>query len=104
MSIDETVSFSLEINVEKAYEDLRRYQTLLYRGLGLVRRLTGGDENLEHAISLMQRAIAITNQLRLAMIALHAASGPVGWALALVGLGTAALNLNDFMYDVSELA
>ena len=103
MSIDETVSFSLEVNVEQAYTQLRKYQTLLYRSLGLVRRLTGGDENLDRAISLMQRAIAITNQLRLAMIALHAASGPVGWGLAAIGIAESALTLNDFMYDVTRV-
>lgn len=85
MNIDETVSFSLEVNVEKAYEDWRRFQTVVYRTLGLLRQISG-DENLDRAIAKVQRFIAIVNQARLAVIAFQAASGPLGWALAGIGL------------------
>jgi hypothetical protein len=86
MSIaDESVSFSLEVNVTKAYEDIRRLQTVFYRTLGLVRRLSG-DENLNRTIDIMQRAIATANRLRLAMAALQAArmaaGDPIAWATA----------------------
>lgn len=101
MSIDETVSFSLEVNVEEAMTNLRRALTLLYRTLGLMRRL-GLSENMEFAVTTMQRTIAVMNQLRLAALALQAASGPIGWALAAVGIaGTvvSGVDLGNNIYD-----
>jgi len=97
MSYDEGVSFSLEVNVEKAYEDVRRLQTVFYRTLGLVRRVSG-SEDLNQAIATMQRAIAIANQLRLAMAALQAArmaaGDPLAWAMA--GLSFAEVGVSVF--------
>jgi len=91
---DETVSFSLEVNVEKAYEEIRKLQTVLYRTLSLMSRL-GMPEDVEKGIALAQRLIATINALRLAIIALQTASGPIGWALALVGLAGAGASYVD---------
>jgi len=59
--------------------------------------------SIGEAISKMQRAIMVANQLRLAMIALTAASGPWGMALAGVGLLgtviTSASFAGDLFYD-----
>lgn len=92
---DEGVSFSLEVNVEKAYEDVRRLQTVLFRTLGLVHRLSG-NEDLNDAITLMQRTIAIANRLRLALAALQAArmaaGDPLAWAMA--GLSLAEVGVD----------
>lgn len=102
MSVDdETVSFSLEINVKPTYEDIRKVQTVVYRYISLMRRL-GLPENVDDAIEKMQRLIMISNQLRLSFIALQAASGPVGWALALAGLAGTALTTGEFLYDVTR--
>lgn len=94
MSIDERVSFSLEINVEPTYQELRRLETLLYRTLGLLRR-AGLPEDIEKGIAFVQRLIATLNALRLAIIALQAASGPIGWGLAAVGIGAALFSYTD---------
>lgn len=96
---DHTVSFSFEINLEPAMENLRQYQTLLYQTMALARRF-GLPEDIDSAISKMQRMIMIANQLRLTIIALEAASGPVGWALAGVGLLTTAVTTGEFIGDV----
>ena len=104
-SEDATVSFSLEINVEQAYTEIRRIETLLYRTLGLIRRMGGGDEDLMKVVAKMQRVISILNQLRLAIAltqAAFAASGPIGWiSLGLAGIGfmTFAMDMNDMIYD-----
>lgn len=86
---DQDVSFSLEVNVEPGYTTVRRLQTLIYRTLGLFRRM-GLPEKLDEAISKVQRFIMVVNQARLAVIALNAASGPIGWGLALIGVGATA--------------
>lgn len=102
---DEGVSFSLEVNVEKAYEEVRRLQTVLYRSLGLAARLTG-DENLIRGIRTMQRAIAIANQLRLALLALQAArmaaGDPLAWAMFGISVTTFALGVGDTMMEMNQ--
>jgi hypothetical protein len=81
---EEGVSFSLEINVEQALSEIRKLQTVLYRSLGLMRQL-GITGDLDEGIALIQKTIAALNALRLAAIAFYAASGPIGWALAIIG-------------------
>lgn len=95
MSSDEIVSFSLEVNVEEAYTELRKLQTVLYRSLDIARKL-GLPDDISEMASKIQRLIAITNQLRLALIALSVASGPLGWALALVGTAGAFVSAGSF--------
>jgi hypothetical protein len=100
MSEDQTVSFSLEVNVEPAYENIRKLETVLYRSLRLAARLTG-NENLQEAMEVMQEAIATANKLRLAYAALQAArmaaGDPLAWALAGVAIGELAV---DVMMEV----
>ena len=97
MSIpDETVSFSLEINIEKAYVEIRRFQTLLFRTLNLVQRLSG-DEKLDAFVSKLQRLISILNTARLTIAAFQIAAGPIGWGLAIVGLAGTALTIGEEM-------
>jgi hypothetical protein len=92
---DETVSFSLELNVEKAYEGVRKLQTILYRSLELARRL--GDENLDGLIRKLQQLLILINNLRLAYRALQlarmAAGDPIAWALAGLTLMEVALDV-----------
>jgi len=96
---DHRVSFSLEINVEEAYEDLRRIQTALYRTFSILRRM-GLPEDISQGIMLVQRLISTLNQLRLTMIALQAASGPLGWWLALTGLASTQFAASNIVQEV----
>jgi len=94
---DHEVSFSLEVNVQDAYVEVRRLQTILYRSLGLARRL--GGENLEQLVTVMQRTITIANRLRLALRALQlarmAAGDPLAWALAGISGVEVAIDIGD---------
>lgn len=91
---DHTVSFSLEVNVTKAYENIRRVQTILYRTISLLRRM-GLPEDVDDAIAHIQKLISILNMLRLTMIAVQAASGPIGWAMAAVSVGGTAVTIAE---------
>ena len=80
---DESVSFSLELNVEQSMQDLRRVQTALFRILGLMRKHFG-DDRFDAVISKLMQMLATLNQVRLALAALQVAlagSGPIGWLL-----------------------
>lgn len=101
MSIEDyPVSFSLEVNVEGAYEDVRKLQTILFRSLGLVRRLSG-SEDLNRLISTMQRTIAIASRLRLALRALQlarmATGDPLAWALAVISVAEVGIDIGTMM-------
>jgi len=101
MSYDEGVSFSLEVNVGKAEDNLRRLQTVAYRTLGLFRRL-GLPEPIDSAIAKVQRFIAVANQARLTCLALNAAMAttPFGWLLFGLSAATLALDAGDLMMDL----
>lgn len=103
MSIkDETVSFSLEVNVEKAYEDLRKAEMIIYRISGMVRDLSG-DENLDNLMRMLQEATARANQLRLVLAALataRAAGGdPLAWIQLGVSVATVGVDLATEVYS-----
>ena len=88
--------------MEHAEREVRRLETVLYRTLGVLRRLTGSEE-ISYVIAKMQRAIMIANQLRLAILALQAArmaaGDPVAWALAGVSIAEVGLNVaSEFEY------
>ena len=90
---EETVTFNLELNVENAIEHSRRLETVLYRGLGLwqrIMRLLGlpADSPINQAVERIQKLVMMIRLLHSSAIALQAASGPIGWAMAGIGVGT----------------
>lgn len=95
---DHVVSFSLEVNIEKAYEDLRRVQTVLYRTMGLLQRM-GLPEDVDRAIWQLRTMIRIANKARLALAALQmarmAAGDPIAWAMAGVSLAELGFSTVD---------
>jgi len=99
LSEDHVVSFSLEINVEEALTNIRQLQTILFRTLGLLQRL-GLPEQVSATMDVLRRLITLFNQVRLAIIALEAASGPYGWALATLGAATIPISAGNVFYEV----
>jgi hypothetical protein len=91
---DETVSFSLEINTEEAMVELRKVQTAIFRVLGLLRKHFG-DDDFDAIMNNLMKLLTLVNQIRLAVIALEIASGPVGWLLAGVGALTVVSTASD---------
>ena len=94
MSEEETVTFNLELNVEKSYSDLRRLELLLYRTISLLRRF-GLPEDLSRGLYLVQRMILSIRMLQTSLMAFYVATGPIGYGLAIVGLASGALTMAD---------
>jgi hypothetical protein len=94
MSEEETVTFNLELNVEQAYSNMRRLELLLYRTIALARRF-GLPDNVTEWFYLVQRAVLSIRMLQTSLMMLYTASGPVGWALGIVGLSSAAMTMGD---------
>lgn len=103
MSDQESVTFNLELSIQQAYDNARKLEMLLYRALGLLKRL-GLPENVEDAIIRVQRMVMTIRLLHSAMIALQAASGPIGWALAAVGIVSGGLAAYETISMEAELA
>jgi len=79
---EETVVFNLELNVEAAFDNVRKIEMLTYRTLGLLGRL-GLPENVREALALAQRLAMTFRLLHTAMVALAAARAASGDVLAL---------------------
>jgi len=101
MSTEETVTFNLELNVEQPLSQVRRLETLLFRTVRLIRRLTG-NESLDDALYKVQRFIMVVRLAHSAYIAFQAATGPIGWAMAIIAGLTAAASASDFMTSYGE--
>jgi len=97
---DEDVSFSLEVNVEPGFTAVRRLQMVLFRTLGLMRRL-GLPPQIDRAIAGLQQLISTANQARLALLALQAvrmaAGDPIAWMQAGISVVTVAVSMGEMM-------
>lgn len=102
---EHTISFSLELNAEPFATECRKAQAVTYRFLGLVRRATG-SEDLNRALVLIQRHIALVNRARLAYAAFHAArmaaGDPLAWATAAVGIGEFVVSAGDLLMEAGS--
>jgi hypothetical protein len=92
------VVVNLDINMAKADTELRQLETLLFRIMSLLGRL-GLPPGADAAIAKIQRLIMIVRLAHTSLIALEAASGPIGWALAGVGIVSTAVSAGDYVYD-----
>lgn len=99
MSEEHEIIYELEVDNSKARASLRQVETLAYRVIGLFRRI-GLPENIDAAIQKIQRAIATIRLLHSSLVALEAASGPIGWALAITGIISAAWSTYDYAMDL----
>lgn len=93
------VDYVLTVNSEQAASDLRRIETILMRVLSYIKRMSGGNENIEAFVNQLQRVIIVIRAVQIALRALEMASGPIGWAYAAVAAVGVALTVNDALYD-----
>lgn len=105
MSNDVEINYLLTVSAEDAMTELRKVERLLFRTLSLFERM-GLSPDVQQAINQLQRLIMTVRSVQVAINLMYAASGPVGWALAAVGLGTAVFMTADFAeslnYDFSR--
>jgi len=100
---EETVTFNLELDVSQSYDSVRKLETVVYRSIGLIRKVLkqfGLDEEtatIDQVIYKGQKVIMTIRLMHTAMIALMGASGPLGWAMAGIGLATATLSFTDML-------
>lgn len=88
------ITYNLRVDTTKTARDLLKVQTLLYGTLGILHRL-GLPEPIDAAIIKIQRLISTLNMLRMSLIAVEAAAGPVGWAMAGISVAGTVLTIGD---------
>ena len=97
------IDFNLKVDTTKTEVDILKLQMLINRTMSTTSRLLerlNAPENIRSAIMNVQRLITLLNTLRLTILAVEAASGPIGWALAGVGIVATALTAEDFIWDI----
>ena len=104
---EETVTFNLELNVEKAFDSSRRIELVLFRALGLWNRIcrmmgVPDDSPAVKVVQKVQEVVMVVRQLHTAAILLETASGPIGWAMAGIGVVGAAITTGDFIMNIGE--
>jgi hypothetical protein len=98
--MERDITFNLEVNVEKSLSNIRQYEMILFRCLGLAQRL-GLPDNISAGIREVQRMVMMVRLLHTTILALEAASGPVGWALFGIAAATTIATSTDF-FDMSR--
>lgn len=91
MSQQVEVDYLLTVNTGPSYNEIRRLEMSLMRLMSLVKQFSG-NEDINQLIDYIQKAIMIVRSLQIALRALQAASGPIGWLYAATTLlGTGAM-------------
>lgn len=93
------IEYSLLINAEGAYGDIRKIEIIMMRCMSIVQRFTGGNPDLANAIAMMQKTIMWIRHLQMVIHAFEAATGPLGWIYAAVTAVSFALTTTDAMAD-----
>ncbi len=89
--MSEEVQFSLTVNTELTYSEVRKLETVIMRILGYVERLSGSPD-LQRLINVIQATITAIRSLQVALRSLELASGPIGLAFAATSVIAAGLS------------
>lgn len=97
--MSQAIEYLLTVNLSEARTELNKLETVLMQNLSLIRRFTGGDENLDKAITTAQRLITTIRTLQ-TTLALFEATTPIGWLLAIssfVGFAVTSVDTIDYI-------
>jgi hypothetical protein len=87
-----TIDYLLTLNADMSYTELRKLEISLIRIMRLVQRFSG-NENLNQAITGIEKMIMTLRILQMAIRATENAEGPLGWLFAAVSWATAATTI-----------
>ena len=103
MSLSQTLEYTLAVNADVSYSEIRKLEVTLVRCLSLAQRFTG-DENLKNGIAIMQKAIMTLRTLQMAyravQLARMAAGDPLAWLSAASMVATSGMTIYDAITGV----
>lgn len=85
-------------SLQLSYSELRAIEVTATRLMRIISRMSG-SENVDAAIRKIQNLIITIKLAQAAIHAFEVASGPIGWALAIVGGVSAVVSVGDFMME-----
>lgn len=88
-----------QVKAEVLHIRLDRVNRVLMRTLTFIRRMSGGNDDLEYIISKMQRVITVMNTLRIAAMMMYAGMGPIGWVMMGMGVATSVMMMQEDLDD-----
>jgi cytochrome b len=99
MSSEKTeIEYSLLVNTDLTYNEIRKLEIITFRLLGIVGRMTGGDPNLQAFVAQMQKVIMWIRHLQMVMKALEATT-PIGQLYAIITAVSFAFTTGDMAAD-----
>lgn len=101
MSEENTIQWTLAVNTEMTYSEIRKLEITLIRTLAYAQQLTG-DPNLKKGIQTIQSAVIALKTLQQTIRAVELASGPIGWAYAAVTAFTTTIAMGNLMMQLGE--
>lgn len=99
MSESTTIDYVLTINTEMTYAELRKLEISLIRIMGYIQRFSGSP-SIDAAFRKIQQLLIMIRSVQIAIRALEAASGPIGWLYALTTITGAGLTTASIMNDI----
>lgn len=106
MPESEELVFDIKADITQATREFKDFNNVLsqsisalYGTMALMRRM-GLPESQQEALRDLMRIISLLNMARTSILALQAASGPIGWAMAGIGLLGTALTASEFFMEV----
>jgi uncharacterized protein YaaW (UPF0174 family) len=99
MSNEQQLTFSLLLDMDVGYSEVRKLEATIYRALHLMNML-GLGQNVNQVVAAIQK---IVMNLRMAQATIHAfevAAGPIGWAY--FGVSAAGFAVSTIM-SMSEM-
>lgn len=95
------IDYILTISTDITYSEVRKLEMSLMRIMTLVERFSGSPE-LNKMLSYIQKSITALRQVQMAIRAVQAAEGPIGWLYAAVSVIGAATTVSTDMYDATR--
>lgn len=89
-----SITYNFDVDVEGMEIGLLRISAALYGIIGILRRM-GLPEDVDAVVTRLQRVISMLIMLRTSYMLAMAATGPVGWAMAGVGIVGTALTIAE---------
>lgn len=94
MMVEDYYTIDFNIDIKEAMKEIMLYTSAIYGLFGLLRRMGFGEEFNEITGNIMNM-IAKLNMLRVSLISVQAAAGPVGWALAGISVAGTIMTMSE---------
>lgn len=101
MSEQTEIQYSLTVNTDFAFSEIRKLEIVLIRCLNYAQQLTG-DPNLQRGIQILEKAILTLRSFQQAARAAQLAAGPIGWLYFGTTALAAGISFGNLMTDIGE--